>query len=242
MGFSFAIPGLPTSAPRSVLDGPTAAALIPHFQPGDLLFFRGDDALSEAIAYRTCTWRQLFAAPFNGGFLPSHVGICCNYRHPAESTGRIILVESTTLNDRPCYVRGTHVIGVQAHLPPVRVADYAGRVWRFRLRRSLSIEERNSLSFFLLSQLGKPYNYRRAAALGEFFWRRAVANLDPLPNTWFCDELCIEALKCVNRVGVDNDPESFSPATFARLVLHSGEYYPLGGACGGHQSPSLRIK
>lgn len=241
MGFSFAIPGLPTSAPRSVLDGPTAAAIIPHFQPGDLLFFRGDDVLSKAIAYRTCTWRQLFAAPFNGGFLPSHVGVCCDYRESGyESSSRTILVESTTLNERPCYVRDRHVIGVQAHLPRVRVADYPGRVWRLRLRRPLSIEERRCLSSFLLSQLGRPYNYRRAAALGEFFWRRAVATLDPLPDTWFCDELCIEALKCVNRVGVDNDPESFSPATFARLVLHSGEYYGLGGT--DHQSPSLRIK
>lgn len=203
------------------------------FEAGDLLFFRGSDALSEAISYRTCTWRQLLAAPFNGGFLPSHVGICCDYK-----SGRTLLIESTTLNDRPCYLRGVPTVGVQAHLPAVRVADYRGQVWRLRLRRSLCPPEREALSAFVISKIGQPYNYRRAAALGEFFWRRAAATCDPLPDTWFCDELAIEALKVVNRVGADDDPESFSPATFAQLVLHSGEYWPLGE----NQKRSVRLK
>lgn len=214
------------------------------FVPGDLIFFRAYDALSLGISYRTCTWRQLLLSLCNGGFLPSHVGVCADYETEVDhKTGappraRTLLFESTTLCPQPCFISGKQVSGVQAHLPEQRIAAYPGRAWRLRLRRPLDSEQSRGLSDFLISQIGMPYNYRRAVALAGFFWGRFAHSLDPLPETWFCDELCIEALKTVNRVGVDNDPEDFSPATFAHLVLHSGECWPLSQV----GSKSFRVK
>lgn len=220
---------------------PPVSRLPVDYQAGDLLFFAGRDWLSRAISFRTCSWGQLFRAPFNGRFLPSHVGICCDYPQRLEAANnrsepRIILVESTTLNDRPCFIRGEKTIGVQAHLPSVRVADYPGSAWRLRLRRPLNDWERSSLSWFLSTQIGQPYNYVRAAELAGWFARRI--NEAPAEGSWFCDELCIEALKAVGRVGADDDPEGFSPGTFAALVLKSGAYHPVRQI----GSPSFKVK
>lgn len=64
-----------------------------------------------------------------------------------------------------------------------------------------------------------------AELAGPWFARRL--NEAPAENSWFCDELCIEALKTMGRVSPDDDPEDFSPATFAKLMLHSGAYWPI---------------
>lgn len=185
------------------------------FRPGDLLFFAGRDLESRAIALRTAGLRNLLA-----GRWFSHVGPC------AEHKGETLLIESTTFCDEPCLLSGKRIAGVQAHLPAERVENYQGKVWRLRLRRPLDALESRHLSDFLLAQIGLPYNYRRAAELATFFARRIPEA--PLPDAWFCDELAIEAFKVINRAGHDNDPERFSPGTFASLVLRSAAVWPIG--------------
>jgi hypothetical protein len=204
----------------SVAAFPPVSRLPIDYQPGDLLFFAGRDFVSRAIAFRTCTWRQLFSH-----FWPSHVGICANYRANA-GIRRTLLFESTTFCDSPCFLGGRRINGVQAHLPSERVLGYPGRVWRLRLRRPLNDYESLCLSEFCQASIGQPYNMRRAARLASFAWRNLP--LDPIPDSWFCSDFAIEALKTCSRVGQDHDPEDFPPGPLANLVLHSGEYWPIG--------------
>jgi hypothetical protein len=199
------------------------------FLPGDLVFFRAYDALSLGISYRTCTWRQLFSSPLNGGFLPSHVGVCADYEGSQDDWktrgARTLLFESTTKCDQPCFIQGRQVEGVQAHLPDVRIRNYPGKAWRLRLRRPLDRDESARLSAFCAETVGHPYNYLRAAELATFFVRRIHG--DPLPDSWFCSDHALTAYKCINRVNQDDDPEDYSPGRFAQLVLHSGAVFPI---------------
>lgn len=256
-------------AARDSRDSLAAAASRPaplvEYQAGDLIAFAGRDPLSHGIAWRTCTWRQLLT-----GRWFSHVGIICDYSpakggnvglgslhhgqlRPGENRGahRTILVESTTFDNRPCFIRGVHIKGVQAHLPTVRVSEYPGSVWRLRLRRPLATWERQALSQFCLSTLGQPYNYRRAAELATFFWQRTreLREETPAADSWFCSDHALTALKACDRVDHDHDPEEFSPGGLVRLVERSGEVWPIGSGAAargdlvnGISSRSLRVK
>lgn len=213
---------------------PRGERLPVDYRPGDLLFFRAFDAMSRCISYRTCTWRQLFCAPFNSGFLPSHVEICADI----ETNGitRTLSVGSTTFCQQPCFVLGRKIEGVQAHLPAQRVADYRGRIWRLRLKRALDDEESRKLTDFCLQTLGQPYNFVRAAELATFFIRRFHG--DPLDDAWFCSDHALTALKAVNRVDQDYDPEDISPGLLAHIVLHSGAVHRISSI----GSKSFRVK
>lgn len=199
-----------------------SAGRIPvDYRPGDLIFFAGRDPLSRAIALKTCTWRQLLLRRWF-----SHVGICCEFDDGSPSGPRIMLVESTTLADQPCFITGRKTIGVQAHFPEGRVWNYPGAAWRLRLRRSLDAIESRRLSNFCLSTIGQPYNYRRAGELALFFWSH-LRDETPLPDSWFCSDHALTALKTIDRVDQDHDPEDFSPGRLAHLVLKSGAYWPI---------------
>ena len=138
----------------------------------------------------------------------------------------MLLFESTTFCDSPCVIGGKPVKGVQAHDPQARIDAYRGQVWRLRLTDPLDAEESRKLTTFLLGEIGKPYDYRRALALaGRHFDAESVA---PTPGARFCSELNATGLKRVDRIGRDHDPESFSPNSLARLMLHSGEVFSLG--------------
>lgn len=194
------------------------------FLPGDQLYFLGEDETSRAIAWKTASWGQRLVGPKF-----SHVAICGEIHHGQlvfNTHCGVLLFESTTLCDLRCTLTGKSVKGVQAHDPQTRIDAYRGQVWRLRLTDPLAAEESRKLTTFLLSEIGKPYDYRRALRLaGRHF---DAESMMPTPNARFCSELNAIGLKRVDRIGRDHDPESFSPNSLARLMLHSGEVFPIG--------------
>ncbi|HEV3007002.1 MAG TPA: hypothetical protein VGX78_21205 [Pirellulales bacterium] len=199
------------------------------FVPGDLLAFAGQGFESRLIAIMSCrAWQLLRGQWF------SHIGICA--RGPA---GNLLLFESTTLADTPCEIlhRTTH--GTQAHDPRRRIDDYAGKVWRLRLadREALSEPEENRLADFLLSEIGKPYDYTGAFVAGT--WRlRACRWFCPRLDTLFCSDLVLAALKDIHKVDHGLNPRTYSPGRTVRDLTYWGLYQPLD-ACG---SESRRIR
>ena len=206
------------------------------FVAGDLLFFLGDDELSQAIAWKTATWAQwLFGLSF------SHVGICASVGPSMivqGATDGVLLFESTTLCELPCIFAKTKVSGVQAHLPQQRIDAYPGKVWRMRLTEPLDGEESGKLTGFLTDKLGRPYDAERAALLAGRRFVYDFQGLAPTHDSLFCSELVSAACKRVDRIvprGID--PESYSPNLLARAALHSGEVWPIG-----ESKQSRRIK
>jgi hypothetical protein len=189
------------------------------FQPGDLLLFAGRGFESRFIAAVTCSPAQLLAGQWF-----SHVGICARDPH-----GRVLLWESTTLCDLPCEITGRHARGVQAHLPSDRLAHYDGAVWRLRLaeRETLCEAESLRLTDFVLSEIGRPYDYEGAMISATWrlrFCRRLYPTLDKL----FCSFYVLAALKDIGKVDKDLNPRAYSPARAARELMYWGTYQPLG--------------
>lgn len=193
------------------------------FRPGDLILFAGDEPMSRAIAWRTCTLAEYYWHRRRW----SHIGICAEVTLPVIGPA-VRIFESTTECRDPCLVCRRPVEGVQVHDVHARLNAYPGQVWRLRPKQSLSAGESGVLTRFLMSQVGKDYDWRRAAALaGPGFFSAATFRV-PSDNAWFCSELAARGLQILTRIGADHDPEEFSPASLGRLVLHSGQVWPIG--------------
>ncbi|HVX64113.1 MAG TPA: hypothetical protein VHC19_26055 [Pirellulales bacterium] len=199
------------------------------FVPGDLVLFAGQGLESRWIALVTCDPLQLLS----GQWL-SHIGICGRDPH-----GRTLLFESTTLCDLPCQISHRKTHGTQAHLPEARIDRYSGKVWRLRLaeRETLTEPQSRRLSDFLLSEIGKPYDY--AGAMISATWRLRFAScLYPTMSKLFCSYYVMAALKDIGKVDKDLNPRAYNPARVARNLQVWGTYQPLGLA----GSQSVRLK
>lgn len=192
-----------------------------NFLPGDIAACYGSDWTSRFISWGT-------AACFGPTRLrigPSHVAILCEY------AGDLAWVESTTLCDSPCLIRGTPVAGAQAHRPRDRIRDYLqpnGRVDLYRLTsiNRMSPTESELLTALLIEHFvrpGKQYDMAgallsgtRAFQLSRFF---PGANLDEL----FCSELVAAVAMRLNRMNHSN-PTRFNPARLLRELVRSGKY------------------
>ncbi len=167
------------------------------FVPGDLVLFAGQGLESRWIALVTCHPLQLLS----GQWL-SHIGICGRDPH-----GRTLLFESTTLCDLPCQISHRKTHGTQAHLPEAPIDTYSGKVWRLRLaeRETLTEPQSRRLSDFLLSEIGKPYDY--AGAMISATWRLRFAScLYPTMSKLFCSYYVMAALKDIDKVDKDLNP------------------------------------
>lgn len=203
------------------------------FQPGDIVLFAGRGLESRWIALVTCTpYQWLQGTPF------SHVGICA--RDPNSSRGRVLIFESTTLCDLACEITHRKNKGTQAHLPADRIANYDGKVWRLRLSRrdALTEPESQRLSDFLLSEIGKPYDYE-GAMISATKWLRLCEFMYPTMDKIFCSYYVMAALKDIGKVDHDLNPRAYSPARLARDLMVWGTMQPFGPTkC----SPSCRVK
>ena len=189
------------------------------FQAGDLLLFAGRSFESRWIAAVTCSPWQLLAGQWF-----SHIGICARDPH-----GRMLVWESTTLCDLPCEIAGRKVRGTQAHLPSDRIDSYDGAVWRLRLaeREALCDAESLRLTDFVLSEIGRPYDYE--GAIVSATWRlRLCRRLYPTLDKLFCSFYVLAALKDIGKVDKDLNPRAYSPARAARDLMYWGTYQPLG--------------
>jgi len=74
------------------------------------------------------------------------------------TVGRLMLFESTQLDDLPCEITGEVFWGTQAHQLEHVVNIYKGKVWHYPLYRSLYPDEDSRLTEFLMGTLHTPYD------------------------------------------------------------------------------------
>ena len=150
-----------------------------RYKLGDVIGFLGRGFCSRFINFGTC------GIP-NWGV--SHVAIV------GEWEGIPILFESTTQTERPCYITGSSIKGVQAHPIAQRIEEYNGHVWHYPLYRELYNHEATRLRRFLHDALGTPYDLRGAIRSGGIVtnFLEALLRAEDLSSV-FCSELMASA-------------------------------------------------
>jgi len=174
--------------------------------PGDVVAFWGRHWKSRVIEAATCG--------------PSHVGIIVNYGNQP------MLVESTTLCDLPCAVRGLTVQGVQAHLVGDRIRNYDGYVRRVPIADCwrLSAEESAAMTAILCRHwIGRPYYTGGAIISGTRLlkWTRFIPYSDL--GSLFCSQLVGAILMRFGRCPLDNAIR-YNPASLIRRLRECGTF------------------
>ena len=93
---------------------------------GDIIGFSGDSWISTLVNIAT------YGIPF---WSLSHVGILGH-----ADDGRLLLFESTQLDDLPCEITGEVFLGTQAHQLEHVVHAYKGKVWHYPAFRAAVCE------------------------------------------------------------------------------------------------------
>jgi len=216
-----------------------------HFEAGDILAFYGEGWISRAIRLGT-----------GGG--PSHVGIVCRIDDAviqqlglvgtqtglrlSRLNGEHVVIESTTLIERPCLVTGDRRDGVQVQEPWQRIDDYHGQAVVHRLVPAwrLSTPESQLLTQMLLRYYVLPradYDRLRVVIAGTTRHLRGLLTrlVAPSPHAQFCSELCAFALMRLNRLNHSN-PLAYSPGGLVRELRRQGKTQRLRPT-----KPALRI-
>ena len=134
-----------------------------EIKAGDLIGFSGRSWVSAAINVAS------YGIPLWG---ISHVGIMAN-----ASDGRLLIFESTSLEDLPCEISHENFTGTQAHLLDDILRVYAGKAYHYPLYRPLYANEDERLTEFLMETIHVPYD-----AMGAF--RSAGVGLSWI-ESWF---------------------------------------------------------
>lgn len=178
---------------------------------GDIIGFCGHSWSSNAISL------GCFSTPYWG---LSHVGIV------GELNGELVLFESTTDDPEPCLIQGKCVDGTQAHSLQRRLELYPGKIWHYSLYRELYDFERDRLNHFLISTIGRPYDYHDAPYAGGviFSWLTGYCSEESL-NALFCSEWVAAALATIG-VFTTTNASKWNPAKLVRVarmlgIIHS---------------------
>ena len=178
-----------------------------HCDPGDTLGFSSWSRLG--IGINLCTW----GVPFWG---LSHVaGIV---RLPGES--RLVICESTTTCAEPCLLCGQRHDGVQFHYIPQRIREYRGLVWRYPLKRRMTLHESRRVGAWCMAQHGKGYDYLGAFGARETLAACLLRKPEDLQSL-FCSELWAAALREIGRLDTDN-ASAWSPNLLCRRLRRRG--------------------
>ncbi len=215
--------------------------VVSQYQPGDVLACYGADFTSRAISWKTLQpWgpRRLWLGP-------SHVGMVCD--DPREA-GNLLLVESTTLCQHACEIRGQRVSGAQAHKVEQRVGDYVnsgGRVDVYRLAPVLYRHlDRERLCNILIESFVRPgYSYSMGGALlsGALLARPCKILPGYSASEIFCSALCARTDMLLNLMNWDS-PRKYHPARYIRKTVWNGvRFYVSPGKLATRQSPHLRV-
>lgn len=183
-----------------------------EYGPGSITAFCGSGFMSRMIELFTTNLRQKFT-----GEWISHVGICCEYK------ANLIHIESTTLGNLPCIIKGHKIHGVQANHLWDRVDSYDGCVWIMNLveREKLTAEQSKRLTDFLVSMLGTPYNMEGALLAGTHWAKQLFMQSGAQV---FCDQLDAMALFDCGKVARTFDPGTITPAWLVNYLRHIGAY------------------
>jgi len=158
---------------------------------GDVVGFSGDNWISALVNVAT------YGVPF---WSLSHCGIMAY-----AADGRLMLFESTQLDDLPCEITGKVFHGTQAHELEHVVRVYKGKVWQYPLFRSLYPAEDQRLTEFLMSVLHTPYDQMgamRSAGIG-LSWIESLFREQDLASI-FCSEMVAAAYSTVGLCATDN--------------------------------------
>jgi len=182
--------------------------VISSVQPGDIIGFSGECLMSDFINVVT------YGIPRWG---ISHVGIMGE-----ASDGRLLLFESTTLDGLPCEITGEHFNGTQAHHLEAVVNNYQGKVWHYRLCRSLYENERQRLTQFLMDTIHTPYDEMGAFRSGGegLSWIESLFREQDLSKI-FCSEWCCAAHTAIGIFRTDN-VSRWNPNRFVRTERRQG--------------------
>ena len=173
-----------------------------EIKAGDIIGFSGDSWISTLVNIAT------YGIPFWG---LSHVGIMGH-----ADDGRLMLFESTQLDDLPCEITGEVFLGTQAHQLEHVVSVYKGKVWHYPLYRPLYATEDERLTEFLMSTIHTPYDKLgafRSAGVG-LSWIESLLHRDNL-NSIFCSEWCCAAHTYIGVFRTDN-VSRWNPNRFVR--------------------------
>jgi len=162
-----------------------------ELKAGDIIGFSGHCLVSALVNIAT------YGIPF---WSIGHVGIMGH-----ADDGRLMLFESTQLDDLPCEITGEVFWGTQAHQLEHVVNIYKGKVWHYPLYRSLYPDEDSRLTEFLMGTIGTPYDKLgaiRVAGVG-LSWIESLLHPDNLTSI-FCSEWCAAAHATLGILQTDN--------------------------------------
>jgi hypothetical protein len=158
---------------------------------GDVIGFSGNGLVSGLVNLAT------LGIPCWG---ISHVGIMAH-----ADDGRLLLFESTSLEDCPCEISGEDFSGTQAHTLDRIVKAYDGKVWRYPLYRPLFDQEDKRLTEFLMDTIHTPYDAMGAFRSGGIglSWVESLFREQDL-HMIFCSEWVAAALSYIGIIHTDN--------------------------------------
>jgi len=188
-------------------------AIVASFVVTFFLSHRPDCSLSAAFLVFVC----FFASSHKF----SHVGIIASDPHKIRN--RLLMFESTTLNEVPCSLSGKVVRGVQAHVPWIRCEQYNGRILVASLKIPLMDDKAMALGDWLYAQVGQSYNYFGAALSGTRFLRHWWKPLHGKLHA-FCSELVMLALKRVDIIGTNKRASRLNPRQLYDILWGSDKY------------------
>lgn len=192
----------PTMAKKSLILDMSA------IKSGDLIGFSGQSWLSSAINIGT------YGIPLFG---ISHVGIMAH-----ADDGRLLIFESTSLENLPCEISHENFTGTQAHLLDDILHEYKGRAWHYPLYRSLYQSEDERLTSFLMDTIHVPYDAMgafRSAGVG-LSWFESLFRSQDL-QTIFCSEWIAAALSTIGVFPTSN-ASRWNPNRLVRHLCWNG--------------------
>ena len=146
---------------------------------GDVIAFSGKGRVSEVI--KTYTRSDI-----------SHVGIVFK-----NENGRVIIMESTTLLDKPDLVTGEFIKGVQQQYLSDRIKAYDGLVYWCGLTENIKIQKQADMIKWLSDVHGKRTSYDALGAVlaGSYALNTFDFARDEDFSSLFCSELVTKALQ-----------------------------------------------
>lgn len=174
-----------------------------QIKTGDLIAFSGSGLVSELIKWKTKSDI-------------SHVAIVLETQY-LKGEKRIILLESTTLNNLPDLKTGEFIKGVQQQLLSKRINTYNGQCYWCGLNVDLSGDKKQYMVNWLTKTHSKKTKYDNVQALGsalDLFDKLGLANKPDFSNL-FCSELVAKAYK---KAGLFfGNPSEQTPADVLKL-------------------------
>lgn len=192
-------------------------------EPGDVIAFEGSGIVPTVIKW--ATW-----SPY------SHVAIIARPRYQdlrrSDATdkenchalkSRTLLFESTSLNPLTCLVHQRRVDGVQVHDWRDSIRGYK-KVWLYKLRDPLYVDESVRLSEYLCSQLQRCYDFLGAMKSGTRILKHFLLPCGKDLRYLFCSEYVAEALQHCRHWDVNANTSKITPGGLIRQGMNYGVF------------------